>query len=325
MSRSGQNGRPVVAVTELEYRKGGDVFSGASDFDMRSAPADEAELAAWIRANGASAAVVGTAPYRGELYRALPRGGVVARFGVGCDGIDRAAAAQAGVVCVNTPGVLDDAVAEFAVGLMLSAARRIAGTGGAVRSGEWPQPSGMELRGKKLLIVGCGAIGCRVAAIAGLGFGMRVAGCGVSPEPPPGARFDEYGTDFARLAADADAVSLHIPDTPKNRRFLNAERLAVLPARAIVVNTARGAVLDENALFDAVSSGRLAGAGLDVFTVEPYVPQDPARDLRTLETVVMTPHLAGNTLESCRRVAERVMKNLRCAFAGDRSGMDLVE
>ena len=133
MNKSGQNTRPVVAVTALEYRKGGDVFAGASDFDMRSAPADEAELAAWIRANGAFAAVVGTAPYRDELYRVLPRGGVVARFGVGCDGIDRAAAARCGVDCVNTPGVLDDAVAEFAVGLLLSVARKIAATGGAVR------------------------------------------------------------------------------------------------------------------------------------------------------------------------------------------------
>ena len=127
-----------------------------------------------------------------------------------------------------------------------------------------------------------------------------------------------------RLAADADAVSLHIPDTPKNRRFLNAERLAALPPRAVVINTARGAVLDENALFDAVSAGRIAGAGLDVFIAEPYAPQDPARDLRRLDTVVMTPHLAGNTAESCRRVAERVMKNLRCAAQGDRAGMDLV-
>ena len=322
--KSEASARPVVAVTGPEFRKGGSVFASAPDFDMRSAPSGEAELAAWIREHKAVAAVVGTAPYRDELYRALPRGGVVARFGVGCDGIDRAAAARFGVDCVNTPGVLDDAVAEFAVGLLLSVARRIAETGGAVRSGGWPQPSGMELRGKKLLVVGCGAIGCRVAAIAKLGFGMTAAGCGIAPEPPAGGLFDQYGTDFAALADGADAVSLHIPDTPANRHYLNAARLAALPRHAVVINTARGAVLDENALFDAVSAGRIAGAGLDVFAVEPYAPQDPARDLRTLPTVVMTPHLAGNTAESCRRVAERVMKNLRCAAAGDRAGMDLV-
>lgn len=319
------NGKPVVAVTAPEYRKGSDIFASASDFEMLPAPSGEAELAAWIRDHKAYAAVVGTAPYRDELYRALPSGGVVARFGVGCDGIDRAAAHKNGVHCCNTPGVLDDAVAEFTVGLLISTARRIAESGGEVRTGGWPQPSGMELRGRKLLVVGCGAIGCRVAAIAKAAFGMVIAGCGITPDNPRPDCFDEYSTDFAAVASGVSVVSLHIPDMPQNRDFMNRERLACLPPEAMVLNTARGAVLDENALYDAVAAGKLSGAGLDVFKHEPYIPQDPARDLRTLPNVVMTPHLAGNTRESCRRVAERVMANLRHAVRGAYGCMDLVE
>lgn len=319
-----QKSRPVVGVTDPEFRKGSDVFASAEDFEMLPAPSGEAELAAWLREHQAFAAVVGTAPYRDALYHALPAGGVVARFGVGCDGIDRQTAQANGLLCCNTPGVLDDAVAEFTVGLMLSVARRITDAGCAVRNGEWPQPSGMELRGRKLLVVGCGAIGCRVAAIAKAAFGMRTAGCGNTPGPGKPC-FDEYSTVFADVAKGASVVSLHIPDTPANRDYLNREHLACLPPDAIVLNTARGAVLDENALYDAVASGHLAGAGLDVFKHEPYMPQDPARDLRTLPNVVMTSHLAGNTRESCRRVAERVMQNLRFAAAGMPAKMDLVE
>lgn len=319
------NRKPVVAVTSPEYRKGSDVFASVCDFEMLPAPSGEAELAAWIREHQAFAAVVGTASYTDELYRALPSGGVIARFGVGCDGIDREAAGDAGVLCCNTPGVLDDAVAEFTVGLLLSVARRITDSGADVRAGGWPQPSGMGLRGRKLLVVGCGAIGCRVAAMAKAAFGMKIAGCGITPDNPRPDCFDEYSTDFAQVASGVCAVSLHIPDMPQNRDFMNRERLACLPPDAIVLNTARGAVLDENALYDAIASGRLAGAGLDVFKAEPYVPQDPARDLRTLSNVVMTPHLAGNTRDSCRCVADRVMQNLRCAVRGDVAHMDLVE
>lgn len=320
-----QDNRPVVAVTAPEFRKGSDIFASACDFEMLPAPSGEAELAAWIREHQAFAAVVGTAPYRGELYQALPAGGVVARFGVGCDGINRKAAAANQLLCCNTPGVLDDAVAEFTVGLLISVARRIADTNSGVHNGSWPQPSGMELRNRKLLVVGCGAIGCRVAAIAKAAFGMKTAGCGITPENPRPDCFDEYSMEFAKVAAGASAVSLHIPDMPQNRDFLNRERLACLPADAIVLNTARGAVLDENALYDAIAGGKLSGAGLDVFKCEPYAPQDSARDLRTLPNVVMTPHLAGNTRESCRRVAERVMCNLRSAVKGDFGSMDLVE
>ena len=320
-----QEKRPVVAVTAPEFRKGSDIFASASDFEMLPAPSGEAELAAWIREHQAWGAVVGTALYQRELYQSLPSGGVVARFGVGCDGIDRKAAAVHGVYCCNTPGVLDDAVAEFTVGLLISVARRIADAGGGVRNGDWPQPSGMELRGRKLLVVGCGAIGCRVVAIAKAAFGMKTAGCGITPENPRPDCFDEYSMDFFEVASGASAVSLHIPDMPQNRDFLNRERLACLPPEAMVLNTARGAVLDENALYDAVAAGKLSGAGLDVFKHEPYIPQDPARDLRTLPNVVMTPHLAGNTRESCRRVAERVMTNLRLAVKGDFGRMDLVE
>ncbi len=308
-----------VAVTDLEYDKAARVFAGVADLECVRVPTGEPELAKAIRDNGASHVIIGVTRYGGELYDALPRGGVIARFGVGHDGVDKQKAHERGLYCVNTPGVLDDSVAECVFGLMLGVCRDIARNSGLVRAHSWAPAVGLELKGRTIAVIGCGAIGRKVAKIAKQGFGMRVVGCDVVPTED--SSLDAFYTDFAEAVADADFVSLHIPDTPVTRDFVNVARLAMLGPSAVLINTARGAVLDEDALYDALSSGALAGAALDVFKIEPYAPQTEGKDLRDLDNVLMTSHIGSSTVDACRRMAEAALRNIRLAIDGNHDRM----
>ena len=317
----------VVLVTEPEFRRAGAVFGSAAGMQCLPAPVAEAELARAVADSGARYVVVGSWPYTSALYSALPRGGVIARFGVGHDSVDKAKATAAGVLCTNTPGVLDQSVAEHAILLVLAAARHFATTAADMRAGRWDLgPSGTELRGKTLAIIGCGRIGRATAKIAAGGFGMRVVGLRRSggSDAKKDAVFADVTTQFAAAVRDAHYVSLHINANEHNRKFMNAERLALLSPHAWVINTARGAVLDEHALYDALANGRIAGAALDVFEREPYQPSDPLRDLRMLPNVILTPHVGSHTYEANRGMAERALENIRLAEAGDFGSMDLL-
>ena len=314
-----------TVITEKEFRKGEAIFRAAADFEFIPAPEEESSLADAIRTHQAKHAVVGIVPYREELYQALPPGGVIARFGVGYDSIDLAKVRQYHLHCTNTPGTLEASVAELSIGLLIAVMRSISTTAAALKAGVWHNSVGNEISGKRLLIVGCGAIGRKLAQMAKYGFNMTILGCGNAPENPAPELFDEYSMDFAALAPSADVVSLHIPNRPENRNWMDEHRLALLQPGAVLLNTARGVVLDEAALYRALASGALAGAGLDVFCEEPYCPVDPAMDLRTLDNVVMTPHLGGSTGETCRRVARKILENLRFAERGEFHKMNNVE
>jgi phosphoglycerate dehydrogenase-like enzyme len=289
-------------------------------------PDDEQTLAAAIHSAQTRYVIVGNRQYSGALYEALPRGGVIARFGVGHDGIDKAKATGAGLLCTNTPGVLDQSVAEHAMLLVAAASRRLTPALASMASGAWTSSAGRDLSGKTIAIIGCGGIGRAVARIAALGYGMRVSGCTRPDAPAPAAieHFDRVTNDFARAVRDADFVSLHMPARPDTQRFINRDRLARMNPRAWLINTARGAVVDEAALFESLAAGRIAGAALDVFTHEPYVPAADAGDFRTLSNVILTPHVGSNTIESNRRMAERALQNVRLAHAGDFDRMDLL-
>jgi glyoxylate reductase len=207
--------------------------------------------------------------------------------------------------------------------LILAAARRIASLDAAMRAGTWAVgAAGIELRGKTLAVIGGGRIGQATARIASQGFGMRTIGFRRTPRPD--AAFDSMAIDFASAVSDADVVSLHINAEPANHQFINRARLALMPQRAWLINTARGSVVDENALYEALAEKRLAGAALDVFDREPYVPADPSRDLRTLPNVVLAPHVGSHTREANRGMAERALQNVIRAEAGDFAGMDLL-
>ena len=316
----------IVLVTETEFRRAADVFESTDGVRCVAVPGDESVLARAVVDLGARYVIVGSVRYSSGLYGALPRGGVIARFGVGHDGIDKQQATKAGLLCTNTPGVLDESVAELAVLLMLAASRHFTTLTADMRKGTWALgPAGAELRGKNLAVVGSGRIGQATARVASRGFGMRVIGCRRrATAGGPAGDFESVTTDFSVAVRDADYVSLHINAEAGNRHFLNRERLAMIPTRAWLINTARGAVVDELALYDALATGRLAGAALDVFDREPYVPADPAHDLRTLPNVILTPHVGSHTKEANRQMALRALQNVLRAEARDFGAMDLL-
>lgn len=321
----------TVAVTKPEFQKAEAEFRRAFEAEGRAwltVPVAEAPLAEAIRAAGARHAIVGPDLFTGPLYHALPAGGVIARFGVGHDGVDKAQATARGLLCANTPGVLDDSVAEHAINLLLAAARHTVAAAVDMRDGRWRPQVGVELKGKTLAVIGCGPIGRRTAAIATRGFGLRVIGCKRTPDGWDALRrsgdFADVTTDFAAAVGEADFVSLHLPSDAANRAYLNEARLAQLPARCWLVNTARGAVVDEAALFDALAAGRLAGAALDVYWREPYEPVAAGKDFRTLSNVILTPHVGSSTREACGRMAAQALHNIRLAEAGRYGEMNLL-
>lgn len=326
---------PPILVTQPEFVKGQAVFRNASDWNFEAVPREEESLAAAVRARGARAVVVGVHPYMGPLYDALaetagPHGALIARFGVGHDSIDKQRAAQRGILVTNTPGTLDQSVAEHTLWLMGALIRRIPGNEARLRSGTFQPDTGRELGGLTLGLLGLGGIGRRVAAIAHFGFGMRVWAVDLLPRSALPADLlstlglEDYSTDAGRLLAHCDVVSLHLAATPQTRHFFDARRLALLRPEALLINTARGSLVDEQALFDALANGRLAGAALDVYEREPYEPVDPACDLRRLENTVLTPHIASNTHEANRRMAQSVLANLGHFFAGRPEAMTRV-
>jgi glyoxylate reductase len=210
---------------------------------------------------------------------------IVANYAVGLDNVDLDAARERGVVVTNTPGVLTNATAEHAVGLMLVLLRRIAeGDRSLRRRDEWEWGPdfmvGEGLDGKELLVVGPGRIGRRVGELTEA-FGARVRCAG---------RDD----DLDALLATADIVSLHCPLTPETHHLVDAEALAAMKSTAVLVNTARGPVVNEAALVEALRAGTIAGAALDVFEHEPRVSEE----LLSMENVVLTPHIASSTREA---------------------------
>ncbi|HXW06488.1 MAG TPA: NAD(P)-dependent oxidoreductase [Vicinamibacterales bacterium] len=319
---------PVVLVTESEFRRGESVFASAADFTCLAAPRDEDALVRAILAHGASHAIVGSFMYREALYTALSRGAVLARYGVGHENIDKARATAQGLLCTNTPGVLDQSVAELTLLFILAAARQLPERTGEMREGQWRPGTGVELQGKTVALIGTGPIARAVARAATAGFGMRAIGCGreapAAPSIPPGGDFVRTTRDFGEAVGEADFVSLHIPGTAENLHYVDRRRLSLLRPDTWLINTARGAVVDEAAMFEALAERRIAGAALDVFAREPYEPVEPARDLRTLPNVILTPHIGSNTVEANRRMAERALRNVRLGAARDYPAMDLL-
>lgn len=248
------------------------------------------------------------------------RARIVASYGVGFDHIDLRAARERGVAVTNTPEVLTDCTADLAMTLLLSAARRAGEGERLVRAGAWDgwrptQLMGAKVTGKTLGLVGFGRIGQAVARRAHFGFGMNVIFH--DPNPPPSAvakALEATPCDSVQAVLEqADFVSLHCPATPETRRLMNAERLALMPRHAFLINTARGDVVDQAALADALREGRLAGAGLDVYEGEPNVPEA----LTSLENVVLLPHLGSASTETRIAMGMRVAANLEAFFAGE--------
>jgi len=318
---------PTVAVTEPEFRRAESTFTSFSSMQCVPVPSEEHALVRAIADIGARHAVVGGKPYRGPLYEAIAPGRVIARFGVGHDGIDKQKATEVGVLCTNTPAVLDQSVAELTFLLVAAAARHLPEISGAMQAKEWRFKEGTELAGKTLTMVGTGRIGRAVARIAKRGFDMRVVGyCrpGTLARHPRGEEFDVMTDDLRSAIGQADFVAVLIPGSAENAQFFNRETLGWLQPHAWLVNTARGMVVDEGALFDALAAGQFRGAALDVYDREPYVPLNPDKDLRTLSNVILTPHVGSHTPEANGRMAARALQNITLAEARAFDRMDLL-
>jgi glyoxylate reductase len=247
------------------------------------------------------------------LAACSPRLRVVSNFGVGYDNIDLDLATQHGVLVCNTPGVLNAAVADFTVGLILDIARRISESDRFVRSGQWGTstfPLGRDLAGKTLGIVGLGRIGREVADRA-RPFGFRIVYADtVTTE---GVEFQRL--PLSELLMQADFVTLHPNLSPSTRGLIGARELALMKPSAYLINTSRGPVVDWPALRAALLEGRIAGAALDVSDPEPPDRDDPVLQL---PNVVVTPHIASGTIETREAMAELAVTNLLEALAGRR-------
>jgi D-3-phosphoglycerate dehydrogenase len=239
---------------------------------------------------GCMGVLAGSQAFTDEVFAGAPELRIVARLGVGYDAIDVEAATRHGVAVTTTPGTLEWAVADHTFGLILALAHHIASDDRAIRRGEWRPHWGVDVWRKTLGLVGLGRIG-RMVAQRAHGFEMRI----LAHEPKPEMDFvQEYGIEVVsleELLRRSDFVTLHTPLTPETRNMINGERLALMRRGAYLINTARGGLVDEDALYEALSTGAIAGAGLDVRRVEP--PQD-AR-FSDLDNVVLTPHDAGLT------------------------------
>lgn len=252
-------------------------------------------------------------PYTAEVFDASPRLRHVARVGVGYDAVDIASATAHGVLVTNTPGANATAVADFAMGLLLSAARWIPTFDREVRQGTWRSRLGADVWQQTLGIVGLGNIGRGVARRA-RGFDMRVLAC----EPDPDMDFvREHGvelTSLERVFAESDFVSLHLPSSAETAKMVNARLLALMKPTAFLVNTARGTLVDEDALYAALKAERIAGAALDVREIEP--PTD-AR-LAELPNVVLAPHAAGSTLRAVNAAIREAAEAAAAYLRGER-------
>jgi lactate dehydrogenase-like 2-hydroxyacid dehydrogenase len=244
---------------------------------------------------------------------------VIANYGAGFEHIDLDAAKAAGIVVSNTPGALTEATADIALTLILMAARRAGEGERELRAGRWTgwRPThllGQTLAGKTLGLVGFGRIAQATARRAREGFGMKITYHGRRrAEAEVEARFDaQYHADLGELLAACDVVSLHCPGGPATRHLINAERLGQMKPTAILINTARGSVVDEAALAQALETRRIAAAGLDVYEAEPAI--HPA--LLALENAVLLPHLGSATIESRTSMGMQAADNLDAFFAG---------
>lgn len=226
---------------------------------------------------------------------------VISRCGVGLDNVDQDQARERSIRVFSTPDAPVDSVAEMTLGLMLATLRRIAEADRQVRAGGWPRLKGHLLKAQTVGILGLGRIGRRVAGLC-RGFGARVIACDpIVDNYPAGV----VRVDLAELLAQANIVSLHLPYNDTTRYLIGAQQLAAMQPGSLLINTARGGLVDEAALLEALQAGRLAGAGLDVFESEPY-----SGALTQLPQVILTPHLASSALESRREMELEAAGNL---------------
>ena len=276
-------------------------------------PATEAELLPLVC--DVDAALVGTDAFTRRVLEAAPRLKIVSRFGVGYDAIDVPAATELGIWVTTTPGTNEHSVADATLALILMLARQLVPAIEHTRAGHWDRrPTGLELRGLTLGLVGFGRIG-RQVALRARAFGLTVLVHDVAPDEAAARELGCRYVALDELLRAADFVSLHAPATPQTHHLINTRTLALMKPSAYLINTARGELVDETALVEALTSGRLAGAALDVFKQEPPDPHNP---LLALPNVLPLPHMAGVTAQAGQQMATLAADNVLAVLRGER-------
>lgn len=314
--------RKLLSATEQRMEELFDVTLNADD-----TPADQEKLAEAMRTHDVLVPTVTDRIDAEVIAQAGPDLKLIANFGAGTDHIDLAAARAREILVTNTPGVFTDDTADLTMALIITVARRFADAARVLLTGQWQgwAPSsllGHRIGGKQLAIIGMGRIGQAVAYRA-RAFGMQVHYHNRHrlPEAVETMLSARYEPDLDKLVAEADVLTLHCPASPETHHVLGAKRIASMKPTAYVVNTARGELIDEHALYEALAANRLGGAGLDVYISEPYVDQR----LLELPNVVATPHLGSATFEGREASGDKVIANIRFWADGHRPPDQVLE
>jgi D-3-phosphoglycerate dehydrogenase / 2-oxoglutarate reductase len=301
-----------VVVTDPSFSTVTDSFSllrAAGHEVMRCPfPLTEEQMLPYL--GDAAAVVAGVTPVGRPALEAAPALKVISRFGVGLDSVDVPEATRRRVIVTNAAGANADAVADFAFLLMMALSRNLCPVAALVRAGRWEPSRGVEVNGRTLGVIGTGQIGRRVIARA-QGFGMKILANDVVQDPGLVQRGVRY-VDIAELLSGSDYVSIHVPRMPATIGLIGARELALMKPTAYLINTARGGIVDEAALCNAIKARRIAGAGLDVFAQEP----PGASELIGLDNVIATSHVASSTDEAMRNVDANCVENVLRVLSG---------
>ncbi len=313
--------RPRVFVTRRFFPEALEVLTDAADTEVwpdDEPPTTEQLLGKVVEADGILTNIMDRID--ADVFQAAHRLKVVSQLGVGVDNIDVAEATRRGVLVGNTPGVLAKATADIAFGLLMSAARRISEGDRWLRAGNWKMQYhpmvwlGAEVHGATLGIVGMGQIGVEMAKRA-RGFDMRVIYYSRTRKPELESELGMEYFEPSDLLSTADFVTLHIPLTLETRHFIGERELQLMKPTAILINAARGAVVDSQALYTALKEGWISGAALDVTDPEPILPDDP---LLSLDNLVITPHIGSASIDSRRRTCLLAARNVVAGIQGKR-------
>ena len=287
-----------------------DVLKRAGHEPVKSPyPIREVELMPLIR--DVHAVICGPDEISTKAMDAAPDLKIIARYGVGLDNIDTDEAARRRIIVTNARGANADAVADFAFCAILALARDLKKVSRVVTAGEWKITRGVEIYGKTLGVVGTGSIGRKVIQRAA-GFDMKVLAYDVVRDPALENGGSVRYTSLEELLRESDIVTLHVPRLPETMGLIGKEQLALMKPTAYLINTARGGIVNEEALHEAVNSGRISGAAVDVYSQEP--PERP--ELFDLENILATPHVASSTNEAMRRVDRNCLDNVLAVLSG---------
>ncbi len=270
---------------------------------------DESEMKALIR--GCDVAISGAEPMSAAVMDASPGLRFISRCSVGLDSVDLLAARERGIPVAYVPGANAQAVTELTISHILTLLRGVPKADASLRRGTWIRVMGRSLEELTIGIIGVGRIGKRVARHLS-GFGARIIANDLEPDEAFGAEIGIEWVEKEKLFREADVVCLHVPRTPLTLGMVGREELAGMKNDAILINTARGGLIDEAALADALRSGQLGGAGLDVYDQEPY-----EGELTTLDNCILTCHMGANTLSSRLRMEIQAAENLICFLKGE--------